>query len=178
MKIGLVAGAMKPFHAGHDVLISESLSRCDHTIVFTTEKDRKGINGLSMARAWHKVILPHALKEGRDFEVRFVSSPIGAVYEFLDEYDDDTEFIIFQGTEDRDRFSPENLKKYAGHLNCISAAHTWPEIFDRMQSTEEYVKGEIVREAIESGNRSLFKTYLPLWLQPVSDSYFDLIAKK
>ena len=77
--IGLVPGAMKPYHAGHHYLVEQAMKECDRVIIFTTAKDRNGISGIKMAFAWTNLIIPLL----QNVEVEFVISPIRAVWEFL-----------------------------------------------------------------------------------------------
>ena len=81
MVVGLIPGAMKPYHAGHHYLVESAMRECDRVIIFTTAKDRKGISGIKMAFAWTNLIIPLL----PNVEVKFVTSPVGAVYKFLEE---------------------------------------------------------------------------------------------
>ena len=58
MKIGLVPGAMKPYHAGHHYLTRQAIKECDRVIIITSEKDRKSISGSNMKKAWENLIIP------------------------------------------------------------------------------------------------------------------------
>ena len=56
--IGLIPGAMKPFHAGHNYLVQSAINECDEVILWTSIKDRDNIKVKNMHKAWTEIILP------------------------------------------------------------------------------------------------------------------------
>ena len=82
MIIGIVPGAMKPYHAGHHYLVETALRECDIVNILTTRKTRKGISGDSMYEVGQHYIIPHLASTYSDkINVNFVVSPIRTVYE-------------------------------------------------------------------------------------------------
>ena len=172
MIIGLVPGAMKPYHAGHHYLVEQAQKECDHVIIFTTAKDRKGISGLAMMNAWKTIIQPRL-----DAEVRFVVSPIRAVYEYLEKSDTGNTYRIYSGTEDLSRFSNKQLNKYCQHLNVCNVAEDNAAQFLRGVGDSPMAKGEWVRKAIEKGDFQAFQEYLPSFLKPYAEEYLSILVE-
>ena len=56
--IGLVPGAMKPFHKGHYFLISKAIEECDKVLIYTSGGDRGFIKGKQMRLVWDNLIIP------------------------------------------------------------------------------------------------------------------------
>ncbi len=172
MIIGLIPGAMKPYHAGHHFLVEKALSECDHVIVFTTTKDRKGISGANMKKAWNEIILPVV-----PIEVKFVRSPIRAVYEFLEPRPgiENDEFRIYGGTEDLARFSTAQLKRYCDGVDVCNVAEEESGEYLRGVGESPMAKGEWVRKSINDGNFDAFKNYLPNVLKPFAEKYLNIL---
>lgn len=181
MKIGLIAGAMKPFHAGHDVLVEKACSECDQVLIFTSHKSRDNIAGMQMVKAWIDIIIPQMELLGRNVELRLCNSPIGSIFEYLeDENEDNSQHVyrIYQGLEDRARFSPDTIKKYCPWLNVELPAYEDADSYDRTKNTEVYAKGELVRQSLSNGDYVAFKTYLPSWLGDNGMQYFNILRGK
>ena len=171
--IGLVPGGMKPFHAGHNFILQEALRECDEVILFTTVKDRGVIKGENMKRAWLDLIKPLLPGLGA---VTFVKSPIGAVYQYLeDEGLPENEYRIYGGTEEVNRFKPSYLAKNYPDLTIVQPAAEDPIKYDRSTATGVPVSGTKTRKAIEAGNFQLFKSYLPKFLKPHAREYLDIL---
>tara|TARA_B100001250_G_C19171956_1_gene517078 strand:+ start:4 stop:528 length:525 start_codon:yes stop_codon:yes gene_type:complete len=174
MIIGLIPGAMKPYHAGHHFLVEKALSECEHVIVFTTIKDRKGISGINMKQAWEEIILPVV-----PVEVRFVTSPVGAVYKLLEPGPEtkNNQYRIYGGTEDLSRFSSEMLQKYCDGTDVCNVAQAQADQYLRGVGESPMAKGEWVRKAIEEGNFQAFKNFLPNVLKPLSEEYLQILKR-
>ena len=169
--IGLVPGAMKPFHAGHNHLIQRALEECDQVIVFTSLKDRGIIKGERMYKAWQELIIPQLPKH---IEVIGVRSPVGSVYEYLEWNGLKTaSYRIYGGTEDIARLSNARMLQYFPELTAINVAESEPESFTR---DVVHAKGEWVRNSIQAGNLKEFKSYLPAFLKPLAKEYLSILV--
>lgn len=181
MRIGIVAGAMKPFHMGHAHLIEQSVRTCDETIVLTTEKDRGIVIGSQMAQAWFQCILPAAVEAGIGFDLRFCKSPIGETYKILQNaqatMSNDT-YVLFQGLEDAGRFNEKSLQKHCPDIEVINAGLENPEIFDRSYTMTPHgpAKASPMRDALEIGDKEVFLAYLPSWMASYADQYFEILS--
>lgn len=171
--IGLIPGGMKPFHAGHNFLVQSALSECDSVIIFTSIKDRDVIKGENMKRAWLDLIQP--LLPGLD-EVRFVSSPVGSVFLYLEkEGSPENEYRIYGGVEEAARFPQAKMKQYYPDLIIVQPAEEDPAKYARDQATGTPVSGTKCREAIKKGNFRLFQSFLPDFLKPHAREYLDIL---
>lgn len=169
--IGFVPGAMKPFHAGHNHLITRALEECDKVYVFTSTKDRGIIKGDNMFKAWQEIIVP--VLDG-NIEVIAVKSPVGSVYEYLEwNGDPSIAYRIYGGTEDIARLSNARMLQYFPKLNAINVAESDPESFTRDVVN---AKGEWVRNSIQAGDLNLFKSYLPAFLKPLAKEYLEVLT--
>ena len=131
--IGLIPGGMKPFHAGHNFLVQNAIRECDEVYIFTSPKDRGALKGDNMRRAWLDLIQP--LLPGLE-EVRFVKSPVGAVFDFLEvEGMPEDEYRIYGGTEELGRFSESVINRYFPDLNVVQPAALNPAAYDRSKDT-------------------------------------------
>ena len=174
--IGLIPGAMKPFHAGHNHLVQTAISECDTVYLFTSIKDRGVISGANMMRAWNELIQP--LLPGLE-PVKFVRSPVGSVFEYL--YDEGTpknEYRIYGGTDEIDRFKTDAmLRRYPG-LTIVNVAEIYPNKFKRDSgATKVPAKGSWVRNSIKAGNFDKFKTFLPNFLQEHALEYWNILTR-
>ena len=168
--IGLVPGAMKPFHAGHNHLIKTAIEECDHVIVFTSTKDRGIINGNKMLDVWDKLILPLLPQK---IEVIAVRSPVRGVYDYLEwNRQPERAYRIYGGTEDIGRLSKARMLQYYPNLNVVNVAESSPESFTR---DVVHAKGECVRNRIQAGDSNKFKSYLPAFLKPHAKEYLDIL---
>ena len=169
--IGLIPGAMKPFHAGHNHLIQTALSECDRVIVFTSSKDRGIIRGEKMNKAWQELIVPLLPNH---IEVISVRSPVGSVYDYLEwNGDPSISYKIYGGTEDIGRLSKARMLQYYPNLNVINVAESNPESFTR---DVVHAKGSWVRNSIQAGNLKEFKSYLPAFLKPLAKEYLSILV--
>ena len=168
--IGFVPGAMKPFHAGHNHLIQTAIQQCDHVIVFTSLKDRGVISGRKMFEAWQSLIIPLLPSY---VEVVAVRSPVGSVYDYLEEHgNENVAYRIYGGTEDIGRLSKARMLQYYPNLNVINVAESHPESYTR---ATVHAKGEWVRNSIQAGDLNKFKSYLPAFLRPLAQEYLSTL---
>ena len=181
MRIGIVAGAMKPFHVGHAHLIEQSINTCSQTIVFTTEKDRGTVIGSRMSRAWFECILPAAAEAGFSFDLRFCISPIRETYKELKQAQEDLSndtYVLFQGLEDAGRFNEKSLHRHCPNVKVINAGLENPRVFDRSYTMTPYgpAKASSMRDALETRDKKVFKAYLPTWMASYADQYFEILS--
>lgn len=170
--IGLVPGAMKPFHRGHYFLISMALKECDEVIVYTSTKDRLPIQGSKMKQAWENIICPRLPP---NVKVNFVKSPIGSVFLYLyDDAQNGIQYRIYGGTEDLQRFETQAMNKRYPNLDIVNTAQECPENYDRANNP---AKGEWVRNTILAGDHQKFREYLPDILKNSSKKYFKILTK-
>jgi len=179
MKIGLVPGAMKPYHAGHHYLTEMAMKECDQVIIITSDVDRMTISGSNMRRAWEEIIIPLLPSF---VQVRFARSPVGEVYNIIaeaNERGDNVSFRIYGGTEDVARFPGAKLNaKYGNNLRgtIINVAEEHPERFLRGQGSSPVAKGAWVREAIATGDWKSFERMLPEFLKPHAEEYLSILV--
>ena len=173
MIIGLVPGAMKPYHAGHHYLVMKAIHECDHVVIFTTTKDRKGISGLNMLKAWDELIIPKIMAE-----VKFVKSPIRSIYELLEipEATEGNEFRVYSGTEDWGRFNSSSLERYCSGVNVCNVAEKDKERYRRGTGESPMAKGEWIRKSIEDNDFQVFRDYLPAFLKPHAERYLSILV--
>jgi len=176
MKIGLVPGAMKPYHAGHHFLVEKALKECDKVFILTTIKDRGALSGESMSTAWKEVIIPNLDKK---VLVSFTKSPIGSVYEIIEAEEIENSgntFRIYGGTEDVARFNMNRIReKYpnaASKFTNVAAEES--SSYVRSISTPE-AKGEWVRDAIKNHDLEKFKSQMPECLKEQSERYMKIL---
>jgi hypothetical protein len=173
--IGLIPGAMKPFHAGHNHLIQMSIEECDHTIVFTSIKNRGIIDGSKMLDVWDKLILPLL---PNSIEVVAVKSPVRGVYDYLEwQKSPDRSFRIYGGTEDFGRLSKARILQYYPCLNVVNVAEENPKANERgLGYTGTPAKGEWVRESIKAGDHGKFRSFLPDFLKSHAKEYLKILT--
>lgn len=177
MIIGLVPGAMKPYHAGHHYLVSKAISECDRVIIYTTTKDRKSISGPAMKEAWECLISPMLPSK---VEVVFVKSPIGIVFEILDIANivcDDHVYRLYGGTEDANRFRSEYIRRKFPMVadRFVNVAKEESHKYLRGIGDSPVAKGEWIRNSINSGNYDEFRNFLPEFLKPHAKDYLEIL---
>ncbi len=180
MIIGLVPGAMKPYHAGHHYLVSKAISECDRVIIYTTIKDRKSISGSSMQKAWNSLISPRLPSK---VEVTFVSSPIGSVFDVLENSNNNylsasnVTFRLYGGTEDANRFRSEYIQRKFPNVadRFVNVAKEEAHKYLRGLGDSPLAKGEWVRNSINSGNYTEFRNFLPEFLKPFAKDYLEIL---
>tara|TARA_A100001011_G_scaffold223471_1_gene231393 strand:- start:54 stop:614 length:561 start_codon:yes stop_codon:yes gene_type:complete len=183
MKIGIVPGAMKPYHAGHHYLVESALQECDMVTILTTRKSRKGISGDSMYNIWLNYIIPHLQEEyGEKIKVQFVVSPIRTVYEdFIERIEaegpDGHSYMIYGGTEDNNRFQSKNLvQKYpvaAEHITNVAESRAGK--FQRGVGKSPMAKGEWIRNSLETNDEKRFNSMMPAFLKPVANVVMQML---
>mgnify|MGYP003153936700 CR=1 FL=1 len=175
MKIGLVPGAMKPYHAGHHYLTTQASLECDKVIILTSDKDREDISGNSMVKCWTDIIIP-LLPE--NILVEFHVSPIRATYEIMEalSYEQSgDEIYIYGGLEDVKRFPQEKISVNHPGIVVVNVAARDLGLYNRGKGDSPNVKGEWVREAMRNNDDERFAEFLPSFLKPLAKQYLDTL---
>ena len=177
MIIGLVPGAMKPYHAGHHFLVEKALSECDQVIIFTTSKDRGQISGMAMQAVWTQVIIP--LIDPK-VQVSFVSSPVGEVFNILEKENEAPTAVTYRlygGTEDLARFPGTYIKRKFPNVadRFVNVAESESGDYLRGVGESPMVKGEWIRKAMNTGNIEKFKSMMPVFLRSSANQIFNML---
>lgn len=163
MKIGLVPGSYKPFHAGHDAVIRLAAQENEKVKVFVSLSDRKRpgeipILGSDMAAIWKGHIEPSL---PGNVQVVYVQSPVRAVWEEVgnDNLDNvENTYQIYSDPEDLAQNYPEkSLIRYAGNL--YSRQQIIPRAVQRTETVD--VSGTKMRQYLETGDEKSFIKNMP-----------------
>lgn len=163
MKIGLIAGSYKPYHAGHDGLVRLAAKECDavHLYVSVSDRARPGevpILGSDMARIWKEFIEP-TLPE--NVKVTYGGSPIGNIWKELgaasEVGSEDMFFIYADPTDLVQNFTKDLFLKYSGNL--MSAGQIKLRAVERSSTVD--VSGTEMRSFLEKGDKQRFIGKLP-----------------
>ena len=177
MLIGLIPGAMKPYHAGHHFLTSVASAACDKVIIFTTVKSRGPIDGMAMWQIWNDIIIPLL---PANVSVEFVGSPVSAVYDILEQeqlHPSENEYKLYSGTEDLARFSSEYVNKKFPLVadRFENVAETTSSDFLRGVGSSPMVKGAWIRKALAAGDVEKFSAMMPEFLQSRAEDIFNML---
>lgn len=163
MRIGIIAGSYKPFHAGHFGLITLAARECDtvHLYVSTSDRARPGevpILGSDMKEIWTSEI--EKIMPG-NVEVIYGGSPVGNVIKELgaaSEAKSKDTFVLYADPDDMAvNFPQASLVKYASHLAAKGQIEQRP-----VKRTETVnVSGTKMREYLSSGDKASFTKNLP-----------------
>ena len=163
MKIGLIAGSYKPFHAGHMGLIEIASKENDEVHLFVSTSDRKrpgeiAILGSDMTNIW-KVYLEPIMPD--NVVIKYGGSPVANVYVELGEANEqgskNTFAIYADPTDLSQNFSNISLNKYAGNLLSNKQIKLRP--IQRTQTKD--VSGTKMREYLATGDAASFISNLP-----------------
>jgi hypothetical protein len=181
MKIGLIAAAMKPYHAGHHCLVNLASQDNDRVVLFVSTGDRKRkgevpILGKDMLTIWLSFIeksLPG------NVEVRYVPGPVTSLYEFLSELDqkDFTRSItIYSGDDDTKNYKTHFLQSAAPSL--FKKGQIVCKGIDRNSTVN--VSGTKMREFLRAKNaedKLAFISFLPKTLQRHGAEIYDVLSR-
>lgn len=164
MKIAYIAGAFKPFTAGHAFLINSAAKECDEVKVFVSigDRARKGeklIPGSLMKEIWEKYIIK-ILPE--NVNINFTKVPIKSVYETIGEQDkgEETEIshVIYADDVDASKnFPSKALEKYLPRLHGLNKI----TIKGCPRTTTVNISGTAMRKFLELGLKEDFIAGLP-----------------
>lgn len=179
MRIGLVPGSFKPYHAGHDGLIRLALSQNDKVIVFssTVTRARKGempISGQAMQRVMDEFVKPSL----PNVEFVSVQVPVSALFQELDnaEKNKSTDiYTIYSDEDDIKKYSKNALMKYVPNLVKNNQVNT---VGVKRGSVTPDISGTEMRAYLQSGNVKKFAEMLPASLRKYSKDIIDILKSK
>lgn len=185
MKIGLIATAAKPYHAGHHALVEMAAAENDRVYLFvsTSDRRRKGempILGADMLRVWQEHlegIMPP------NVTIEYGGSPVQKVYTVLGNADtmgSSDAFTVYSDPEDTAaNFPVRSREKYFPGLyaagQVVFAAEENPGLFTRGGGTPD-VSGTKMRAAISSGDVETFRRGMPSGVD--ADAVLDILRPK
>lgn len=177
MKIGLVPGSYKPYHAGHDAVIRLASKECDKVRVFVSLSDRKRpgevpVKGSDMQTIWKNHIEPSLPP---NVTVEYVSQPVRSVYEALgkaNEAGSNDEYALYSDPTDLSQNFPEkNFMKYAGNL--YASGKIIPRAVQRSETVD--VSGTKMRDFLAKGDQASFIRNMPKTLN--GKAVWDILSK-
>ena len=184
MRLGIVAGSFKPYHAGHHKMVEIAAENNDQVYLFvsTTDRMRKGehpLYGKDMRKVWNdhlSGILPsnvhlYLLGPGQ--------APIRSVYELLEDASKkgmDDNFTIYSDPVDMSRnYREASLTKSVGEDFLKNQIEKRP--LDRNETVP--VSGTDMRRHLADKNDEAFKDMLPYQLSDASkQEVFDILSGK
>jgi len=179
-KIGMIAMSAKPAHAGHIKLIELASKENDLVNVYVslTTRKRKGelvVYGEDMEEVWNK----HLLKILPDnVNVEFVSSPVGSVFEALEEaesdpYNDST-FSVYSDPTDMEKnsFNRKTFMKYVPRMTEEDRVNIRPVL--RTDTVD--VSGTKMRHAVETDDFETFASGMPAGVD--AEAVWDILRKR
>jgi hypothetical protein len=175
MRIALIPGSFKPYHAGHDALIRKAASENDRVIVFYSTADRARPGELAVSGENSSRIMNEYVSHSLPGNVSLVASkvPVRSVFELLTEVDNisNDSYAIYSDSEDIARY--RTISKYAPNL-----ANSRRIDLKEMARGEDSpnISGTSMRNFIMSGDVNAFRAGLPLLLRPKAEEIFDLLG--
>lgn len=180
--IALIAGAFKPYTAGHHYLVSSAAQTADQVLLFVSNRDRKRPGELpivwngSMELVWKNYIegvLPANVK------VKYVSTPIRSVYEYLIAADQankiDNLYVVYSDAEDMaSNYSTAAIKKY--FPNLAKAKRIMLRPMERGLDSPN-VSGTMLRSMLSKGDIESFSRFLPAALQAQGKKIAGLLLR-
>jgi len=155
MKVGLIAGAYRPYHAGHDALIRLAAKENDRVIIFASMSDRDTISGEGMMQVWRELIEP---KLPANVKVTYGGSPVGHAFKIIGDADQagsQDVFTVYSDPDDAGRMA--TLPKYAPNLTANGQVK-----FRSVERTSTVdVSGTQMRQWFETGDQEQFLKHLP-----------------
>lgn len=180
MKIGLVPGSFKPYHAGHDALVRMAAAENDSVLVFSSTADRlrKGempLYGADMQQIIDKFVRPSL---PGNVQMIDVGVPVAAVWQELEKAEKakskDT-FTVYSDSEDIQKYSEKSLMKYAPRLQSKGQIIT--RGVTRGQETPD-ISGTMMRAYLEAGDVKNFAKMLPPSVKKYSKEIIDILKAK
>ena len=180
MKIGLIPGSFKPYHAGHDALVRMAAGENDTVLVFSSTADRlrKGempLYGVDMKQIIDKFVRPSL---PGNVQMIDVVVPVAAVWQELEKAEKskskDT-FTIYSDSEDIQKYSKKSLAKYAPRLQSKGQIIT--RGVTRGEETPD-VSGTKMRAYLAVGDVKNFAKMLPPGVRKYSKEIIGILKKK
>lgn len=180
MKIGLVPGSFKPYHAGHDALVRMAASENDQVLVFSSTADRmrKGeipLYGADMQEVIDAFVRPTLPK---NVSMINVGVPVAAVWEKLQKAEEQKSkdaYTIYSDAEDILKYSEKSLKKYAPRL--LSNGQILTRGVTRGTETPN-ISGTKMREYLAAGDVENFSKMLPPGVRKHSKEIMNTLLKR
>jgi hypothetical protein len=175
MRIALIPGSFKPYHAGHDALIRKAASENDRVIVFYSTADRARPGELAVSGENSSRIMNEYVSRSLPGNVNLVASkvPVRSVFELLTEVDSisNDSYAIYSDSEDIARY--RTISKYAPNLANSGRI----DLKDMARGEDSpNISGTAMRKFIMTGDVDAFRMGLPLLLRPQAEEIFDLLG--
>jgi len=180
-KVGIVAGAFKPYHAGHHKMVEIACKENDvvHVIVSLSDRSRQNepvVTGAQMEDIWNDhlaQILPENAKDNLQL-LPAGQAPVRIVYEMLEnesECNSTDVFSIYSDPRDINRYNSKSL------IRTIAADFVATNISRRPVSIEETVnvRGEDMRKWMSTRDKKNFLNGLP---EPLTENSKEQIWYK
>jgi len=175
MRIALIPGSFKPYHAGHDTLFRKAAAENDRVIVFYSTADRARPGELAVSGENSTHIMNEYVSRSLPGNVSLVASrvPIRSVFELLSEVDSisNDSYVIYAGSENIAKYS--TISKYAPNL-ANSGRIDLKELVRGEDSPN--ISGTAMRNFIMIGDVDAFRMGLPPLLRPQAEEIFDLLG--
>jgi hypothetical protein len=160
--------AAKPFHAGHDALIKQSLADgCDATIVFLSTGGREEISSRDMIPLWRKVYLPGITKTyGEAVTIMFSDSPMLDAMKFAKNFVKEAgkDVAVYGGVDAEG--TNEAQQRVDGIIGRFPELEGKIEAVGVDRSLTGGISGTQMRQYLSNGDRRSFVSNLPSWLSP------------
>lgn len=180
MRVGLVPGSFKPYHAGHDALVRRAASENDTVLVAysTADRARKGelpISGAAAAEIMTKFVAPTLPS---NVNLMPTGVPVRFVYEYIISEENK---LVSQGScdqitvyaDDADIGNFKNLNKYAPGM--IAQGYVRFATMTRGADSPD-VSGTLMRAHLRAGDMSGFSSGLPPALRIHADEISKLLG--
>ena len=164
MKVGIVAGSMKPVTKGHWSLIQRASRENDGVRLFVSTSDRQtkgeslSIRGSDMKEVWERFLIPFL---PANVKLEMVGNPVRSVYELLGEANETSSvhnFSVYSDPEDiLERFSLNQQKKYFGELT----KHDQVKFIGVERVGDMDVSGTQARKLLQHGMKDAFLQLMP-----------------
>lgn len=179
LRIALLPGSFKPYHAGHDGLVRLAAGECDevHLFISTSDRSRKGemtIYGADMHRIWLDFIEPTL---PGNVVVEYGGAPVQKVYAELEAAEasasEDT-YVIYSDEEDILKYTDAALIRVAPTLFENGQIERRP-----VSRTETVpVSGTKMREYLASGDSKNFAKFLPPGIRQYSREIIKILNRE
>lgn len=180
MKIGLVPGSFKPYHAGHDALVRIAADENDLVYVFssTADRTRKGelpLFGSDMQQVIDKFVRPSL---PNNVQILDASVPVSSVWKELEGAESagsEDFYTVYSDSEDIQKFNEKSFMKYAPSL--YTSGQISARGVTRGAETPD-ISGTEMRAYLESGDLESFSQMLPPKVRKHSKEIADMLLRK
>jgi len=175
MKIALIPGSFKPYHAGHDALIRKAAAENDRVIVFYSSGDRSRPGELPVSGEVSTRIMKEYVSYSLPENVKLVESkiPVRSVFELLAEVDNmsNDSYSIYSDSDDIARY--RTVSKYAPKLSSLGRIYL--KEMTRGEDSPK-VSGTSMRNYAAAGDLASFRAGLPIQLRESAPEIFKLLG--